>query len=61
MFAPEATDLQSSVGTSIMGNPIMNPQAAGSLYTGDVDQALANQYSGSSIRAKNGGIISLVS
>ena len=61
MFAPEATDLQSSVGTSIMGNPIMNPQAAGSLYTGNVDQALANQYSGSPVRAKDGGIISLVS
>ena len=61
MFAPNATDLQSSAGTSIMGNPIMNPQAAGSLYTGNVDQALANQYGGAPKRAKDGGIISLVS
>jgi len=54
---PDAYD-SSSVGSSIMNNPIMNPAAAASLYEGDLDQALANQVAPR--MAAKGGIISLV-
>jgi hypothetical protein len=36
-------DEVSSIGSSILQNPNMNPAAAASLYEGDLDQALANQ------------------
>ena len=60
-FADEAVESfdSSSVGSSIMNNPIMNPSAAASLYEGDLDQALANQ--AAPRMAAKGGIISLVS
>ena len=34
-----------STGSSITGSNVMNSNAAASLYTGNTDQALANQYS----------------
>tara|TARA_R100000664_G_scaffold26450_1_gene36633 strand:- start:343 stop:3663 length:3321 start_codon:yes stop_codon:yes gene_type:complete len=58
IFADEAAFDSSSVGSSIMNNPIMNPSAAASLYEGDLDQALANQ--AAPRMAAKGGIISLV-
>ena len=58
IFADEAAFDSSSVGSSIMNNPIMNPSAAASLYEGDLDQALANQ--AAPRMAATGGIISLV-
>jgi len=59
IFADEAAFDSSSVGSSIMNNPIMNPSAAASLYEGNLDQALANQVAPR--MAAKGGIISLVS
>jgi hypothetical protein len=59
IFADEAAAFDSSsVGSSILNNPIMNPSAAASLYEGDLDQALANQ--AAPRMAAKGGIISLV-
>ena len=44
----------SDVGSSITGSNVMNPQAAGALYTGNTDAALASQYGG----MNQGGVIS---
>ena len=52
-------DEVSSIGSSIMQNPNMNPAAAASLYEGNLDQALANRVAPR--MAAKGGIISLVS
>ena len=57
LFANEAD--MSSLGTSILQNPNMNPAAAASLYEGNLDQALANRVAPR--MAAKGGIISLVS
>ena len=54
-FADEVT----SIGSSILQNPNMNPAAAASLYEGNLDQALANRVAPR--MAARGGIISLVS
>jgi len=56
-FADEAD--MSSLGSSILQNPNMNPSAAASLYEGNLDQALANQVAPR--MAAKGGLISLVS
>ena len=60
-FADEAMESfdSSSIGSSILQNPTMNPAAAASLYEGNLDQALANQVAPR--MAAKGGIISLVS
>ena len=42
----EAYSSGSELGSSITGSNVMNPGAAASLYTGDTDAALANQYGG---------------
>ena len=52
-------DEVSSIGSSILQNPNMNPAAAASLYEGNLDQALANRVAPR--MAAKGGIISLVS
>ena len=52
-------DEVSSIGSSILQNPNMNPAAAASLYEGNLDQALANRVAPR--MAARGGIISLVS
>ena len=52
-------DEVSSIGSSILQNPNMNPAAAASLYEGNLDQALANR--GAPRMAARGGILSLVS
>ena len=51
---PEAYSSGSELGSSITGSNVMNPGAAASLYTGDTDAALANQYGG----MNEGGIVS---
>ena len=51
-------DEVSSIGSSILQNPNMNPAAAASLYEGNLDQALANRVAPR--MAAKGGIISLV-
>ena len=51
---PEAYSSGSELGSSITGSNVMNPSAAASLYTGDTDAALANQYGG----MNEGGIVS---
>jgi len=51
-------DEVSSIGSSILQNPNMNPAAAASLYEGNLDQALANRVAPR--MAARGGIISLV-
>ena len=62
MYAPEATSYDSSrVGSSITNNPVMNPAAAASLYAGNTDQALANQFAGGATQyAADGGIMNAV-
>ena len=56
-----------TTGSSIAANTTMNPNAAASLYTGNTDAALANQFgtpTGPTTQmptAARGGIISLVS
>ena len=52
-------DEVSSIGSSILQSPNMNPAAAASLYEGNLDQALANRVAPR--MAAKGGIISLVS
>jgi hypothetical protein len=52
-------DEVSSIGSSILQSPNMNPAAAASLYEGNLDQALANRVAPR--MAARGGIISLVS
>ena len=46
-------------GSSIMSNPNMNPAAAASLYQGDTDAALANQFGGGTQYAAGGGLMEL--
>jgi len=71
--SPTSTAGSPVVGSSIAGNQTLNPAAAASLYTGNTDAALANQYAGGAFgapqgatqqmprMASKGGIISLVS
>ena len=63
MYAPEAplSYDRSKVGSSITNNPVMNPAAAAALYTGNTDQALANQFGGGATAyAADGGIVNAV-
>ena len=62
MYAPYADEYdQSRVGSSIMNNKVMNPAAAAALYTGNTDQALANQFAGGATQyAADGGIMNAV-
>ena len=62
MYAPYANEYdQSRVGSSITNNKVMNPAAAASLYTGNTDQALANQFAGGATQyAADGGIMNAV-
>jgi hypothetical protein len=63
-FAPEATDAtpsaydSASAGRVINQNPNFNPAAAGALYTGNTDAALAAQYGGTQYAA-GGGLMEL--
>ena len=71
--SPTSTAGSPVVGSSIAGNQTLNPAAAASLYTGNTDAALANQYASGAFgqptgpvqqmprMAARGGIISLVS
>jgi hypothetical protein len=71
--SPTSTAGSPVVGSSIAGNQTLNPAAAASLYAGNTDAALANQYAGGAFgnpnapvqqmprMAARGGIISLVS
>ena len=60
-YAPEAIGSYdtSRVGSSIMNNPTMNPGAAGALYTGNTDAALAAQYGGGTQYAAGGGLMEM--
>jgi len=61
-YAPEAAGGAydtSRVGSSIMNNPTMNPAAAGALYTGNTDAALAAQYGGGTQYAAGGGLMEM--
>jgi hypothetical protein len=63
MYAPQAplSYDSSKVGSSITNNPVMNPAAAASLYAGNTDQALANQFAGGATQyAADGGIMNAV-
>ena len=63
MYAPVADEYDSSrVGSSITNSPTMNPAAAASLYAGNTDQALADQYGGggATAYAAEGGIVNAV-
>ena len=62
MYAPYAEGEYDSsrVGSSITQSPTMKPAAAASLYAGDTDAALANQYGGATAYAADGGIINSV-
>ena len=62
MYAPYADEYdQSRVGSSITNNRVMNPAAAAALYTGNTDQALANQFGGGATQyAADGGIMNAV-
>ena len=61
--APYAEDTgaydTSRVGSSITNNPTMNPAAAGALYAGNTDAALAAQYSGGTQYAAGGGLMEM--
>jgi len=62
--SPDATEVPYSsgygnTGSSIMNNPNMNPAAASSLYQGDTDAALANQFGGGTQYAAGGGLMEL--
>ena len=63
-FAPEAADAavsgydSASAGSVINRNPNFNPAAAGALYTGNTDAALAAQYGGTQYAA-GGGLMEL--
>ena len=71
--SPTSTAGSPVVGSSIGGGTTLNPAAAASLYAGNTDAALANQYAGGAFgqptapvqqmprMAAKGGIISLVS
>jgi len=61
-YAPEAAGGAydtSRVGSSITRNPTMNPAAAGALYTGNTDAALAAQYGGGTQYAAGGGLMEM--
>jgi len=61
-YAPEAAGGAydtSRVGSSITSNPTMNPAAAGALYTGNTDAALAAQYGGGTQYAAGGGLMEM--
>jgi len=63
-LAPEAEEAggaydSSRVGSSIMNNQTMNPAAAGALYAGNTDAALAAQYGGGTQFAAGGGLMEL--
>ena len=63
-FAPYAEESggsydTSQAGSSIMNNPTMNPAAAGALYTGNTDAALAAQYGGGTQYAAGGGLMEM--
>ena len=64
MYAPQANlggGGGSGVGSSITNNSTMNPGAAASLYQGDTDAALANQFGGGTTQyAADGGIMNAV-
>ena len=64
MYAPQANlggGGGSGVGSSITNNSTMNPGAAASLYQGDTDAALANQFGGGATQyAADGGIMNAV-
>jgi hypothetical protein len=62
MYAPYAEEYdQSRLGSSITNNRVMNPAAAAALYTGNTDQALANQFAGGATQyAADGGIMNAV-
>jgi len=63
MYAPlaEGEYDSSQVGSSITQSPTMNPAAAASLYTGNTDAALANQFGGGATAyAADGGIVNSV-
>ena len=64
MYAPEMSMNNSGgagLGSSITSNTTMNPGAAASLYQGDTDAALANQFGGGATQyAANGGIMNAV-
>ena len=62
MYAPQANlGGGSGVGSSITNNSTMNPGAAASLYQGDTDAALANQFGGGNTQyAADGGIMNAV-
>ena len=62
MYAPYAEEYDTSrVGSSITGSSVMNPAAAASLYTGNTDAALANQFGGGATQyAADGGIMNAV-
>jgi len=60
--APYAEDTgydMSQTGSSITNNPTMNPAAAGALYTGNTDAALAAQYGGGTQYAAGGGLMEM--
>ena len=60
--APYAEDTgydMSQTGSSITSNPTMNPAAAGALYTGNTDAALAAQYGGGTQYAAGGGLMEM--
>jgi hypothetical protein len=64
--SPEAAEVpyssgygSSGLGSSITNNPNMNPAAAASLYQGDTDAALANQFGGGTQYAAGGGLMEL--
>jgi hypothetical protein len=62
MYAPYAEEYDTSkVGSSITGSSVMNPAAAASLYAGNTDAALANQFAGGATQyAADGGIMNAV-
>ena len=65
MYAPEVsmngTGGGSALGSSITNSSAMKPGAAASLYQGDTDGALANQYGGGATQyAADGGIMNAV-
>ena len=65
MYAPTAMNSSggggSGLGSSITNNATMNPGAAASLYQGDTDAALANQFGGGGTQyAAGGGIMNAV-
>ena len=62
VYAPYADEYDTSrLGSSITNSRVMNPAAAASLYTGNTDAALANQFGGGATQyAADGGIMNAV-